>query len=145
MATLAKRATIRQARVMRIVVGAVMNAAHAHPGAQLNTRLARSIAKRATGTLSAQWRDVLALPLEAASEAASGCLRGPPPHSPTPLSPRSREGRRFHVLKPAALRLQRHLGMMAGAARRDIHGSAALHADLVTALRLLADAMGRSK
>jgi hypothetical protein len=58
--SLYKRATPPQARILRIVEGAVMNAAHAHPGAVVDRRLARSVAKRAAGTLTAQWADVLA-------------------------------------------------------------------------------------
>jgi hypothetical protein len=59
MVTLAKRASASQARILRIVEGAVLNAADAHDLPR-DERLARSIAKRATGTLTAQWPDVLA-------------------------------------------------------------------------------------
>ena len=58
--TLAKRATPSQARVMRIIEGAVYNAADAH-GDPRDTWMAKSIAKRAAGTLSAQWPEVLAV------------------------------------------------------------------------------------
>ena len=63
MTTLANRATPRQAMVMRMIEGAVRNAAHAHPDYRLDDRIARGIAKRATGTITSQWRDVLAAPL----------------------------------------------------------------------------------
>lgn len=46
---------------MRIVEGAVKNVAHAHPDTNLSDGTARSIAKRAAGTLTAQWPDVLAV------------------------------------------------------------------------------------
>lgn len=59
MVTLAKRATPAQARMMRVIVGAVLNTADAH-GEPRDEWLARSIAKRAAGTLSAQWPEVLA-------------------------------------------------------------------------------------
>jgi len=59
MASLWKRATPSQYRTLRIVAGAVENAAHAH-GCDLPHNFARSVAKRATGTLTAQWPDVLA-------------------------------------------------------------------------------------
>lgn len=62
MSTLSKRATPRQAVVLRMIEGACRNAAHAHPGQVLDDRLARSIAKRAAGTLTAQWPSVLAAP-----------------------------------------------------------------------------------
>lgn len=60
MTTLYNRATASQRRILRAVEGAVKNVAHHHPEYQLTPRLARSIAKRAAGTLTAQWPDVLA-------------------------------------------------------------------------------------
>jgi hypothetical protein len=62
MTTLYNRATPRQAVVLRMIEGAVRNAAHAHPNQPLDDRMARSIAKRAAGTLTAQWAAVLAAP-----------------------------------------------------------------------------------
>lgn len=53
MASLYKRATPAQAKVLRAVEGAVHNAAHAHPEFIISDRFARSIAKRAAGTISA--------------------------------------------------------------------------------------------
>lgn len=46
-----------------MIEGAFRNAAHAHPGRPLDDRLARSISKRAAGTITSVWRDVLAMPL----------------------------------------------------------------------------------
>lgn len=60
MVTLAKRATPSQRQIMRIVEGAVKNASDSHPEWEFTEYIARSIAKRATGTLSAQWLGVLA-------------------------------------------------------------------------------------
>lgn len=60
MSTLYKRATPAQARVLRIVAGAVKNAADGHPEIVIPHNFARSVAKRAAGTLTAQWPDVLA-------------------------------------------------------------------------------------
>lgn len=59
MATLYKRATPSQAQILKIIEGAVKNAHDAH-GLEFDPRLARSIAKRAAGTLTAQWPEVLA-------------------------------------------------------------------------------------
>jgi hypothetical protein len=59
MSTLAKRATPSQVKILRIVAGAVINEADAH-GRPRDQRMARSIAKRATGSLSAQWPEILA-------------------------------------------------------------------------------------
>ena len=59
MTSLYNRATPSQDRILRIVEGAVLNTADAH-GNTRDVWLARSIAKRAAGTLSAQWPEVLA-------------------------------------------------------------------------------------
>ncbi len=60
MSTLYDRATPSQSRILRAVEGAVKNVAHYHPEWKLNARVGRSIAKRAAGTLTAGWPDVLA-------------------------------------------------------------------------------------
>lgn len=62
-------------RVFRAVEGAVLNAAHGHPGWKLSSTMARSIAKRAAGTLTAEWPEVLAdrqLPSEKAHDPGAG-------------------------------------------------------------------------
>lgn len=60
MTTLYKRATPPQQRILRIVEGAIKNAADAHEEIKVSPRHRRSIAKRATGTLTAQFAEVLA-------------------------------------------------------------------------------------
>jgi hypothetical protein len=60
MASLYRRATPSQARILRAVEGAVRNTQHAHPELSISPRHRRGIAKRAAGTLTAQWPDVLA-------------------------------------------------------------------------------------
>ena len=60
MTSLYNRATPSQKRILRIVEGAVKNAIDAHPGWNVPHNFARSVAKRAAGTLTAQWPDVLA-------------------------------------------------------------------------------------
>lgn len=64
MSSLYKRATASQVRILRAVEGAVKNAADAHSRAILPHNFARSVAKRAAGTLTAQWPDVLAARLD---------------------------------------------------------------------------------
>jgi len=59
MATLYKRATPSQAMILRIVEGSIKNACDAHKS-EFNPYLARSIAKRAAGTLTAEFPAVLA-------------------------------------------------------------------------------------
>jgi hypothetical protein len=59
MASLWKTATPSQHVILRIVSGAVRNAAHAH-SLDMPRNFARSVAKRAVGTLTAGWPDVLA-------------------------------------------------------------------------------------
>lgn len=65
MSSLYKRASARQQKILRIVEGAVKNTADHHPEFEFSPRLARSIAKRAAGTLTAAWPDVLAAPVRA--------------------------------------------------------------------------------
>jgi len=67
MASLYKTASARQRIVLRAVEGAVVNAAHAHSRNDINRTFARSVAKRAAGTLTAQWPDVLAARVDASS------------------------------------------------------------------------------
>lgn len=60
MSTLSKRATPLQLQMLRIIEGAVINAHHAHPEPDITIEcFARSVAKRAVGTLSAQLADRL--------------------------------------------------------------------------------------
>lgn len=58
MSTLYKRATKNQMKLLKAVSGAVLNEADAH-GKSRDYRQSRSIAKRAVGTISALWPDVL--------------------------------------------------------------------------------------
>jgi hypothetical protein len=60
MSSLYKRASPSQKRILRAVEGAVKDAAHAHSNAIIPNSFARSVAKRAAGTLTAQWPEVLA-------------------------------------------------------------------------------------
>src|ERR1700676_1608974 len=60
MTTLSKRATPAQNTVMRMIGGACLNAATAHPDWEFDPRLVASISKRATGTLTGQWPEALA-------------------------------------------------------------------------------------
>ena len=71
MVTLSKRATPSQQRILRIIEGAVLNAADAHQ-IKRDERMARSIAKRAAGTLSSQWPDVLAANMRPSVSGSSG-------------------------------------------------------------------------
>jgi hypothetical protein len=72
--SLYRRATPAQALVLRMIEGAVKNAADAHPEMNLAPQHRRSIAKRAAGTLTAQWPEVLARASLPASE-NEGCRR----------------------------------------------------------------------
>lgn len=80
MVTLYKRATPSQVRILRAVEGAVKNAADAHSCDTLPRNFARSVAKRAAGTLTAQWPEVLAARLDGPSGRADAktCLIAQP-------------------------------------------------------------------
>ncbi len=77
MSSLWKRANGPQYRMLKIVAGAVLNAAHFHPGKPVDKKFARSVAKRAVGTISSQWAGLLAAP----NKASSGAARGTPDHT----------------------------------------------------------------
>lgn len=78
MTTLWKRASPREAKVLRIICGAVLNTNDAHPGKyKVDARFARGVAKRACGTLSAQFADVLAAEVSRPSRMATGKLLNP--------------------------------------------------------------------
>lgn len=68
MTSLYKRASPSQVRILRAVEGAVKNAADGHPSYILPKSFARSVAKRAAGTLTAQWPEVLAAGVTASSD-----------------------------------------------------------------------------
>lgn len=79
MTTLHKRATPSQHRMLRAIAGAVDNAAHAHQ-LPIPDHFAHSVAKRATGTLTAQWPEVLAAKIDQRRQdgsRASLTTRGP--------------------------------------------------------------------
>jgi hypothetical protein len=97
MTTLYKRANGLQMRMLRIVSGAVLNAAHAHPEVVVDKRFARSVSKRAVGTLSAQFADVLATSGTAASDNVRGQVVTPRRSSPTPVHRRWGEA---HFIEP---------------------------------------------
>lgn len=136
MTSLYRRATPSQARILRAVEGAVRNAAHAHPDRPLDKHMARSIAKRAAGTLSAQWAGVLAAK---PSDSAGGHSPGPGPRPPRPLRIVSGlgKGERRTLLRRSPLSfLQHRIGFLAGQARRS--GLPDREAALVEVLRLIA-------
>lgn len=137
MTSLYKRASIRQRRVLRIIEGAVRNAAHAHPECNLLPTFARSVAKRATGTLTAQWPDVLALPREA-SDSANAKLHGGAraPDGDIGFHRLSGRGGSHRISgRPSFRRLHLALGRLAGDARRA--GNMDRYAGLVDALRMV--------
>lgn len=59
MTSLYKRATPSQARLIRAIEGAIKNAGDAHPEEQISPRMARSIAKRAAGTIHSQMGEIV--------------------------------------------------------------------------------------
>lgn len=64
--------------VLRMIEGACLNAGHAHPEHKMSRPFARSIAKRAAGTLTSQWRDVLAASqMQSDADGGEGPLRRP--------------------------------------------------------------------
>lgn len=130
MTTLYKRATPSQARILRAVAGAVKNAADAHPEYQLDEYMARSIAKRACGTITSQWGDLLAAthangfrPSERAVLTCTRPAQGSaqvckPNHARAQLDQSESRGPSHSKRRSPLHMLIRDLGMMAGDARR---------------------------
>lgn len=102
MATLWNRATPPQYRMLRAIAGAVRNAAHAHQ-VELPKSFARSVAKRATGTLTAQWPDVLAA---TANRRQNGARDRPAPREPrsSDLTEGLSKGGRLRLLRRSPIR-----------------------------------------
>lgn len=134
MPTLYKRATVSQVRVLRILEGAIRNASHVHPEWAVPNHMARSIAKRAAGTLTADWPDVLAAGRQR-SERATAQVCEPPS---TRRSSEERLGRRApHPARRSPL--QRALALLSheiGRSKRA--GDPGRMAALIHAIRIIA-------
>lgn len=139
MTSLVRRATPRQVVVLRMVAGAVRNVAHTHPDWEIDDpRLPMSIAKRATGTLSAGWPAVLAASRVAPSDKAVGESPSslPPPHpGSTPGSLGRRAASEYHRRRAPLRTLHAAVGRLAGLAKRA--GQTERNEALVEALRLI--------
>lgn len=102
MATLWNRATPSQYRMLRAIAGAVRNAAHAHQ-IEMPKSFARSVAKRATGTLTAQWPDVLAATVNRRQKGLRESVQSRSPRGSEPVEGRS-EGDRLRLLRRSPIR-----------------------------------------
>ena len=137
MSSLYRRATPSQARILRAVEGACLNVAHVHPNWQMTPRMARSIAKRAAGTLTAQWPDVLAA-RSRSSERSSGAYTNHarwPSHAAQTLK-RSGWGASNVDRRSPLPALWRQLARMVGTAKRTGHAERA--ETLIEVLKLIA-------
>lgn len=153
---------MRQWRLLRIISGAVKNAADAHPEFGIDKKFARSVAKRAVGTLTAQWPEVLALPRGVASNrpddstassgrasqisdgAQDGSLTKGRAHRGSSSQVAHRAG--GSQLKKARLptsvkRLRMRIGLMAGEARKA--GNVERYEAIADVLRMIADKQKR--
>lgn len=134
MASLYKRATPSQARILRAVEGAVKNASDAHQW-NLSPRAARSIAKRAAGTLSAQWADVLAAVAPPSDRPPSQLGYGGEPSVLTHQGPRRRALSSSTGRSPLR-RVWKQLSYLIGEAKRT--GQAERAAVLIEAIKIVA-------
>lgn len=135
MVSLYVRANPRQRKIFRIVEGSVRNTLHAHPDYQLPESAARSIAKRAAGTLTASWPEVLATPQS--SERSEGKASVPSgPDSVGPAAQRIRRGPSNCLRRPPLFaKLYRELSWRTGEARYKGHSERA--ETLIEILRLI--------
>lgn len=127
--------TPAQDAIFRIITGAIKNAADGHPKWAIDSRFASSIAKRAAGTLSAQWPEVLAArPSDSAGD--SVVVRQRPPRKDSEGNHRFRGA--FVTQGRSPLRSARtRLGDMARKAR--LSGDEARLSGIVDALRIIAE------
>lgn len=135
MSSLYRRATPTQARILRIVEGAIKNASDAHPRLVISPHQRRSIAKRAAGTLSAQWVGVLAAkPLPVSDEATGTIAR-----RRSSNRVKATVAGRAELSEPAPLgRVERHIYRNMRAIKRD--ESADYARAMIDVLRLIAKA-----
>ena len=122
MPTLRKRATRSQMRMYRAIAGAVRNAAHAH-GVSLPFGFDESVAKRATGTLTSQWEEVLASRRLARRTGSheDGVVTGKPKSSGQvehPSHPTSQRDRRSSNGGPSLRRLWKEITITMAKAKR---------------------------
>lgn len=133
MATFLARATPAQAKLFRMIEGACVNAAHAHPQWEIDRRFAPSIAKRAAGTIVAGWPDVLAA--SAVSMAGADTLLTEPAACGCQGTNTHKWGA-SHCQRRAPLPLLfQQIGKLAQTANRS--GQTERHQALVDALRLI--------
>ncbi len=144
MSSIARRATPTQAKIMRAVRGAVRNAANDHKDWKIDRRFEHSIAKRAAGTLTANWPDA------SAGNRRKGADRSPlQPATPIvgdAATARGDAGRRARQTGPSPLDLiADSVGRQAGDARRrgDVPVLDALVGVLRDIAKLRAEAMLR--
>jgi hypothetical protein len=113
------KSTISKAHVsiFDAVAGAVRNTAHGHKHWRLTDTMARSIAKRAAGTLTAVWPDVLAARY-VPSDGADGS--GPSSRWPPPFRPNRKAGggRRVYARRSPLFSLIRQIAAQIGPAKR---------------------------
>jgi hypothetical protein len=132
----------RQNQLFRAIYGAVKNTADAHPGWQVDVnKIARSVAKRAAGTISAQWGPGLlaahSMPSDSA-EPPTLVLGGAQPRTAALRTPcGTGRGASGPIRgRPSLLMVWKRLAYMAGQAKRA--GNQERLAAVQDALRLVA-------
>lgn len=143
------KATISKAhvRIFRAVEGAVRNTAHGHPRWNLTRTMATSIAKRATGTLTAEWPDVLAARLSPSDSAiGTGSAVQWPPRQHATMATR-KGGALVTRGRPPLHVLWKKLSSRIAEAKREAEytGNTERVKALIEAIRLLDQAAKRSK
>ena len=118
-----------------MIEGAVHNTAVAHPDWQFHPRAARSVAKRAAGTISAAWPGLLAVSASKPSDMGGGPRVRPSSAQRDQLVNHVEKGG-AQVISAALVRMHRKIGKLAGHARKN--GNPAALAAYADALRLIA-------
>ena len=130
--------TPQQNRLFRAVHGAVMCCRSAHPNWNLNRTIAISVAKRAAGTILAQWPGLLAARLPERAEEGSRVLQSTRSGAAVGKAPAGSGGRRNAPGRRPSLKvLWRYLGYLAGQAKHA--GNMERYETLRDVLRLIAE------
>lgn len=128
--------TPSQLRIFKAVAGAVRNAAESHPSWNIDRRFEHSIAKRAAGTLTAGWPDVLAA-RSVSSDEARDSTRTYPASCPVKLRrPGKRGSSGFQRRSPLKILWQQIAMQMKGV---KASGDMARAAALIDVLKMIAE------
>lgn len=141
MTSIYRRATPSQVRMFRAIEGAGKNVSDAHPNWRYDPTMIRSLAKRATGTLTSQWEDVLAArDARRQTREPSDLIRGDSRCGNSPAYQLAALPGRSLITRSVRLYLNKRIRLKIGRMAREakLSGNTVRHATIVDVLRELA-------